>query len=362
MFGFYDERDREFEAALEKRTLLDGVDPEKLPKYPGARTFSVSFPTKEFSFLHEAAIAAFGGTLYASWYNNPERELRGYTPVRLSRSLDGGKTWTEPETVAGDPEEKLLFCPPVFGTVNGKLYLFINEMVGPDIMHGMRIYLLEGEKFVFVKRTDVPHKLNANVVTLPDGRLTVPCRYAEPDALPYIPALLFCDGGDPLGEWRVAKTRETRLLPGQVRYECPEPAVIIVKNRITMFVRDDHRRVPLLCVSDDLGESWSEPVAHDIPFSDSKIYAGTLSDGRNYVIGNLYPGRKKLAIFFSGKEKMKFTEGFILQDGYSEELGFGEKWHYPAAIEKDGKLYVICTVNPGENDLVGGAALTVLDL
>lgn len=42
-----------------------------------------------------------------------------------------------------------------------------------------------------------------------------------------------------------------------------------------------------------MAETWSDAFSYDIPFSDSKIYAGTLSDGRNYIIGNWYPGREK---------------------------------------------------------------------
>ena len=363
-FGFYDDHDRSLEALLGKRVLLNGVDPEGLGEYPEARTYTVSAPDDEFHFLHEAAVAVFGGTVYASWYNNPKRELRGFTPVRGSRSFDGGKTWTRPETIAGTPGDPTMFCPPVYGICRDKLFLFINEMVGPDLMHGMRIYVLDERtgRFVFAKRTDLPHKLNANLITLPDGRLIVPCRYAKQDELPLIPALMICDGGDPLGEWRTVKASEKKELPGGGINGCPEPSVIVNGNRITMFCRNDLGKVPLLYESEDLGESWSGPFAHDIPFSGSKICSGTLSDGRNYVIGNLYPDRRRLAIFFSEKGSTEFTKGYMLHDGFSKELGFGEKWHYPAAFESDGKLLVICTVNPGKDDSVRGAALTVLDL
>ena len=85
-----------------------------------------------------------------------------------------------------------------------------------------------------------------------------------------------------------------------------------------MFSRDDERKVPLVYLSQDYGETWSDAFSYDIPFSDSKIYAGTLSDGRNYIIGNWYPGREKLVLAFSKPKESTFETGIILQNGFGE--------------------------------------------
>ena len=69
----------------------------------------------EYQFLHEAAAIEFHGTVFAAWYNNREKELQGETVIRGRRSADGGKTWSDAELIAKDPEGKLLYCPPVFG-------------------------------------------------------------------------------------------------------------------------------------------------------------------------------------------------------------------------------------------------------
>ena len=58
---------------------------------------------------------------------------------------------------------------------------------------------------------------------------------------------------------------------------------------------------------------------------------------------------------------MNFTHGYVLQDGFSEKLGYGTAWHYPTACEADGKLYVIYTVNTDDWSR-RGAVLSVLDL
>ena len=54
---------------------------------------------------------------------------------------------------------------------------------------------------------------------------------------------------------------------------------------------------------------------------------------------------------------MKFNKAIMLQDKYSEELGFGWDWHYPCACESNGKLYVIYTVNVGPDSFVKRGAV-----
>lgn len=71
--------------------------------------------------MHESAIIEFEGVLYASWYNNLEDELSGYTPIAERRSYDGGKTWTDLQIICEDKEEKIKYCPPVYGICDGNL-------------------------------------------------------------------------------------------------------------------------------------------------------------------------------------------------------------------------------------------------
>lgn len=362
MFGFWDDGDKRLAGLLEKRTLLEGVDPERLERFPGAEEYEDSYPDDGFDFLHEAAITEFKGRLFASWYNNPERELRGYTPVRESRSSDGGRTWSERRTVAGD--EKLMFCPPVYGISGDKLYMLINEMVGPDLMNGLRIYRLNGksDRFELIQRLPLPHKLNTNVLHLESGKLMIAARFAETGKVPHIPGVLINDSGDIEGEWRMVKAQPDRYLPDGTPLDCPEPTVIAAGNRIFLFCRNDKRKVPLMYESPDGGETWSAPMTHDIPFSDSKIYSGTLSDGRNYIVGNLIPGRTRLAIFFSKPGELVFNKGYLIQDGVNVKFGYGSKWHYPCCHESRGKLFVICTANVKDDDHHRGAVLSVLDI
>ena len=206
----------------------------------------------------------------------------------------------------------------------------------------------------------IPFKLNTNVYHLPDGRLMLPGRIAEMDSFPNTPAVLISDSGKIDAQWRLVYIRPDGSLADGSNLEHPEIAAMIEGNIIYMFCRDDERRVPLMYTSEDFGECWEGPFEIDIPFSNSKIYAGDLSDGRHYVIGNLYPDRGRLAVFFTEPGGTAFTEGFMLQDGVNAALGYGKRWHYPAAWEADGKLYVIYTVSIEEPKR--GAILSVIPL
>ncbi|MBR4185581.1 MAG: exo-alpha-sialidase [Clostridia bacterium] len=330
----------------------------------GVEAVIVNPPDGQFGFLHEAAVVEFNGTLYAAWYNCPATELQGYTPICGRRSKDGGRTWSERTVICDDPSGKLLYCPPVFGIDGGRLYLFVNRMVAPDHIHSLDLYVLDpaSDRFERLWSKPVPFKLNTNAVRLPDGRRMLPGRVGELDGFPNTPAVLLSDDGRLDDDWRQVKIMENGDLPDGSALVHPEISVIENGGTLRMFCRNDARQVPLVFRSDDLGETWSGPIAHDIPIIASKIYCGTLSDGRHYLIANIDKrDRSRLAVYFSEKGSLTFSRRMILFDGCLP--GYGPKTtacHYPAAYEANGKLYVIATLNY-ETSVRRGAVLFTVD-
>ena len=351
-FDFYRTVDDNLAEMMPTVKLTDGnlpiynVTPDKT-----VSTQKVSMPDDKYHFLHEAAIIEFKGILFAAWYNNTETELEGYTPIRGNRSYDGGQTWTEPEIIADDPSGKILYCPPVFGICDGKLYLFINEMVGADLMHALNLYGFDEEKDAFVKlwSKPIPFKLNTNVVTLPNGKLMLPGRIGKMDDLPTIPAVLISDSGKINADWRVVKLMDEGILPDGEPMVYPETTAIVCDETVYVFCHND------------FGESWTGPYAHDIPIGYSKLYSGTLSNGRNYIVTNIAEeARKRLFVFLSEPHNMKFTECKLLRAESAEDFPTATQWHYPVAVEAAGKLHIICTVTV--EDSKRGAALISLPL
>ena len=357
-----EEKSAILKSMLPELEFLD-VDIEQLKMSDKIKTYFVTKPSEELKFLHETAIIEFHDKLVAAWYNNKKVELVGYTPIRFAVSENKGVSWSFPKTVVGDVNEKILYCPPIFGIDNDCLYMFLNQMSAPDHIHSLDLYIYNEpeNRFEFVWSKAVPFKLNTNVYKMDNGKLIMPGRFAELDGFPQIPGVLISDNGKIDAEWRQVKITESKKLPDNSEFIHPEVSLIIRENEIYAFCRNDQRNVPIVFLSDDYGEHWTEAHTSDIPFANSKIYSGTLSDGRNYVIGNFKSDRKALYILFSDSGEMKFNKGFILQDGFSENLGCGYQWSYPAAYESDGKLYVIYTVAYSKEQ-ERGAVISVIDL
>ncbi len=330
----------------------------------------ISMPSEEYSFLHELAIIEYKNVLFCSWYNNERYELSDRTPIRFTRSFDGAKTWEEPKTVVDDPSKKILYCPPVFGECDGNLYMLLNQMVGPDLIHSLDLYIYDeaSEQFNMLWSRPIPFKLNTNVYSLDNGKLILPGRIAELDGFPNTPAVLISDSGKIDAEWRLVKIQENGNLPGGDKLEHPELSLIIQNETIYAFCRNDYQDYPLVYISKDYGESWDEPYTHDIPFRNSKIYSGSLKNGKNYLIGNIVSNperaRNRLAIFFTDPNSIRFNKGFLVQDATEGKFEFGNTCHYPAACEYNGKLYVVYSADgePCDTATKRGAVITVIDL
>ncbi len=321
-------------------------------------------PDDTFGFLHEAAIIEYHGVLFASWYNNHKTELHGYTPICERRSYDGGKTWTELQIICEDPTGKILYCPPVYAIDHERLYMLVNQMVAPDHIHSLDLYVLDPDtdQFTLLWSRPIPFKLNTNAVKLPNGKWMLPGRMGQLDGFPNTPAVLISDSGNIDGEWRMVKIAENGDLPDGSSLIHPEITVICAEDVLYMFCRDDQRRVPLVYRSDDLGETWSDACSHDIPYVSSKIYAGTLADGQHYLVANIDVwNRSRLAIYFSKPGALRFDRRMILFDGSLPDMPQTTASHYPAAWESDGVLYVIATLNYEISER-RGAILYRLDL
>lgn len=357
---FFDEADRKLADMMSAMSFMDSeiqvIRDDTITK------ISLEEPTNESGFLHETAIIEYHDVLYAAWYRCLVTELKDYTPICGKRSYDKGKTWTDTEVWVEPPQEDIMLCPPVFGIDDDKLYMFVNEMVAPDCIHSLNLYVLNAEtnQFDLVFKRPIPLKLNTNVVTLPNGKLMLPGRFGELDQFANVPAAIISDSGKIDAEWRLVKIAENAYLADGEKFIHPEMTVLCENDILYMFCRNDLRHVPLVYISKDFGDTWSEAYSHDMPFINSKMYGGQLKDGRFYMVCNIdiFP-RSELGIYISKKNELCFEKYVVLSEKENPCFEGVTACHYPSVVECDNKLYVIATHNYHDWFLRGAVLYTV---
>ncbi len=124
-------------------------------------------------------------------------------------------------------------------------------------------------------------------------------------------------------------------------------------------------RLGLAC-SDDEGRTWSELVRTDFPNTNSRAFAGRLSDGRYYIVGNNYDiflNRKHLQIALSDDGHL-FDRQYTLIGGNTTRRINGrhkeDGYQYPSCCIDGDKLLVIYSVNK-EDIEVGTVDMSKVD-
>lgn len=286
-------------------------------------------------FLHDPAIVSFNGRLLAAWYNCTDGEMCGATCIRGAWSDDGGETWGEVFTLAESANpQKLLYVPVSFLVHDATLYAFVTHMTGPDIVTDCEIlrYDPAPDRFLHCSFFKTPFLNNCAPQPIPGGYLMGGRVPRTPGIRPQIPAIARC-GNDPTA-WEVIRLPEHRDLP------LPETAIIAEESRITAFVRGTPGKSRIY-TSFDAGTTWDAGQENPIPAIDSKMYSGTLSDGRHYLIANLPTElgfRQLLTIAVTEPGKYDFCE--------IRKLVEGESCYYPCAVEDNGMLYITATQRP----------------
>lgn len=275
--------------------------------------------------------------------------MQGTSLIRGRRSRDGGLTWSEVEIIAHDKEKKgIMYVPATFLSYKDILYAFVSNMEdGPDLVTRCEVFILDESNNSWNSHGFIsgPFLPNCAPVKMDNGNFIMAGRMANKiGQKPTIPAVAISRGDKITEQWDIIPLNYNDKLPCGDRPDFPETTVIAKENHITAFIRN-HSECPLLFLSDDYGQTWSDPYQHNFPFASSKIYAGTLNTGQNYVFANLvsdgYRDLLTLAVSQPGKEQ--FSRIWKIREDKSEVLQTGPEWSYPCAIEYDGKLYVVYT-------------------
>lgn len=299
---------------------------------------------EEFPFLHDTMIAELSGRLFMAWYNCTEAEIVGRTVIRGRWSDDGGRSWSEPEIVAQpEPDSDRHYVPVTFQQKGREACAYVTVMRAHDRPEGYVCMRYQGGEWVRVEGHGEPVLFNTLPVRLPDGRIAVGGRMAERAGdLPFLPIVA-------ISEDRAPAAFQIQRLPGpwdggEYPLYYPETALLADAAGLTAISRNDGG-APYTWRSAD-GINWQGPFAAGLPVAPSKLCAGTLDDGRQYLIFNEKTeknDRSRLVMAVRSAPERDFDTLHLLRDGRDAALDAGPYWHYPCAVESGGTLFVSCT-------------------
>ena len=135
---------------------------------------------------------------------------------------------------------------------------------------------------------------------------------------------------------------------------CPETTVWVEGSKLLALTRNNTGAMPFVYASQDYGRTWNAVKDHTLTASASKLYAGHLSSGQRYVVFNLpaegekgFRSRETLVIGVSHPGELAAEKMWRVQDRNdpAHPIPPGARaFHYPCAIEHEGRLLVLYTV------------------
>lgn len=311
-----------------------------------------------YVFLHGVAIAKFKGRLYCSWAHNKVRENSADEEVNYAVSDDNGRTWSE--CIKGNllPDFDGAVSHGVFLVYDERLYFFAPRYkghMGKEMMQTCAfVFDEQSECFAFAGVVlDDRFWPMCEPVLMEDGNYIMPgiyvgSGYRAPDNAA---AVAISNGGDVL-HWRMVKVPFSDNI--KVWGEC---TIVVDGSNVKMYCREHSgKRIALFSESFDFGNTWTVMDATDLPMIDSKPYAGTLSDGRRYLICSCASDiklRDPLTVAIARKGEDTFSKIYTIDSG--------KTLSYPYAIEIDKRLYVAySSTTEGHNR--NSAMLAVIDI
>ena len=317
--------------------------------------------TEGDGFLHGAAVVHHAGTWYASWGSSPvdENSLLERECGRRARGLDGARRWGPVEVIGPNLDGAEARSHGVFHVQDGVLWSLVPRFGRPrDAADAASTFPgLVTDAF----RLDPDRgrwELHAEAVAHDFWPMDAPTR---------LPDGRWIMGGLSGRQNAVVATSERAPLAWE-RVEIPRPAGCDMQFAETsVLVWPDTgecsaivryragslpglpEQVALVSTSSDAGRTWAPLAASNLPLTASKPYAGHLSTGQAFLVGNAGPDRHTLVLAVTAPGERAFSRVWRIRHGASPALRLpgrakSPQWSYPCAHEHDGSLYVVYSI------------------
>ena len=326
--------------------------------------------TDGYTFLHGVGLCWHKDKLYASIGHNKGAENTVTEEAQYRVSEDGGKTWSELQTMDAGEEPNLAVSHGVFLSHNGNLWAFHGAYHNKMRNIHTRAYSLDERTGKWNKRGIVIRNgfwpMN-QPIKMADGNWIMPGISAGPYSNHQVfPAAVAISHDDDFTKWDYIE-----IPAGEgIGRMWGESAIWVDGNRVFNVARYGGGVFALVAVSEDYGRTWSPSRVSNLPMATSKPAAGTLSTGQRYLIcttaKNNGGRRSPLTIAVTAPGENVFRQVFVIrrsrhlaQPGESAD---SLSLSYPCAIEHDGHLYVGYSNNGGRRGNLNSAELAVIPI
>lgn len=331
----------------------------EFPHVPFRRSVVYRGDEKTWAYSHHQAVAKFGERYVVSWSNGFLHEDYVGQEIHFASSADG-TTWSPHGVVVPTPvASRLVRNNAGLCASGGKLYCYVcvakdfERETAPPGMSTLKDQHIRLDVYETADLKTWTHYENIcpNVYLFEgprptrDGKLMC-CGFDLYDHHGMV--LIWDDPSRPFDPPRVVDIAisDEGVLPEQGTWYQTDD------GRIWMYQRDSSISGYLAITwSDDGGETWSDLVRTDFPNSFSRAFAGRLSDGRFYIVGNNHErllDRMALWIALSDDGR-KFTRQYTLVEGPTTRRINGrhkeDGYHYPNCFCDGEKLLVTYSVN-----------------
>ena len=312
-------------------------------------------------FLHGAAIVHHAGTWYASWGSSPvdENSLLERECGRRARGLDGARRWGLVEVIGPNLDGAEARSHGVFHVQDGILWSLVPRFGRP--------------RDAADEASTVPRLVTDAFRLDPDsGRWELYAEAVAHDFWPMDAPTRLPDGrwimGGLSGRQNAVVATSARAPLAWERTEIPRPAgcdmqfaetsVLVWPQGADCTAVTRYRagslpglpdQVALVSTSNDAGRTWSPVAASNLPLTASKPYAGHLSTGQAFLVGNVGPDRHTLVLAVTAPGERAFSRVWRIRHGASPALRLpgrakSPQWSYPYAHEHEGGLYVVYSI------------------
>jgi len=330
---------------------------------PQAETATIFSPGEhENHYNHAVALMPFRGQLYVQWQTSARDEDAPDTHVVYSRSTNG-KDWTAPMVLAPKREKGIVtsggwwtdgevlvgyLCvwPELFEGEKQGYTEYIISTDGINWSEPKPVLDSEGRPLKGIFEQD-PH-------ALPDGRIINPV-HKQPGlvATPY-----YTDDPKGIAGWTKGKMQNLPF-DGTISRELEPSWFYRSDSAVVMVFRDQGSSYrQLASVSNDRGESWTQPTLVNMPDSRAKQSAGNFPDGTAFLVNNPTGSKQRYPLVLAlSKDGHLFDRAFLVRaEADKQPLRFDgrykrEGYSYPKSVVWNEYLYIGYATNKEDIEL-----------